>query len=292
MNRLPGRGLWIVAAGWLLVACAAAPEPAGSAGRVDFLRSQLADGDGRYVMVTAHRGAHGAAPENSVAAIERAIGLGADIVEIDVRLTRDGVPVLMHDETVDRTTDGTGAVSAMGFEEVARLALRDRAGASTPHRVPTLREALEAARGRILVDLDLKTRDVEPIASRVVEADAAAGVLFFHGDFDQLDRFRAIRADFAVLPRANSTERTEAAAARFAPEVIHIDPGSNSAATGAAARAADARLWINALGEGDELIRRGEAADAVEPLLAHGANIIQTDEPAALIAYLQRTGRR
>ena len=97
-------------------------------------------------------------PENSLGAIKEAINDGADIVEIDVHLTADGVPVLMHDSTVDRTTNGTGKVSDFTLEEMKELRLKEGLGgktaALTEYKIPTLEEAMLAAKGRAIVNLD------------------------------------------------------------------------------------------------------------------------------------------
>jgi glycerophosphoryl diester phosphodiesterase len=74
----------------------------------------------RLPLVTSHAACKGHAPENTLAGIHEAIRLGADAIEIDVHCTADGVPVLLHDETVDRTTDGTGNIHEMTLE-VARM---------------------------------------------------------------------------------------------------------------------------------------------------------------------------
>src|ERR1041384_3084618 len=70
------------------------------------------------VIVIAHRGANKFAPENTLAAFRKAIEMGCDYVELDVRRTRDGALILMHDRTVDRTTDGKGAVDQMNVSEI------------------------------------------------------------------------------------------------------------------------------------------------------------------------------
>ena len=87
--------------------------------------------------VAAHRGDSANYPENTMAAFRAAIAVGADMIETDVRLTRDGVPVLIHDRTVDRTTDGTGYVKDIDFAELRML----NAGTKEmPQQIPTLEE--------------------------------------------------------------------------------------------------------------------------------------------------------
>lgn len=89
------------------------------------------------MLVIGHRGARAIEPENTIRSLRRAIECGADMVEIDVRLSKDGIPVVMHDETVDRTTSGTGLVSEMTADEICEL------DAGMGERVPTLDHVLK-----------------------------------------------------------------------------------------------------------------------------------------------------
>lgn len=105
----------------------------------------------------AHRGASARAPENTLAAFREAIRLGADAIELDVQLSADGVPMVIHDDTVDRTTDGHGRVAALVSRDLRRL----DAGAwyssrFRGERIPTLEEALECARGRCGLNIEIK----------------------------------------------------------------------------------------------------------------------------------------
>lgn len=91
----------------------------------------------------AHRGGAALWPENSLLAFRRALALGAPLVECDVQLTVDGGLVVIHDRTLERTTEGAGLVGDHTTDELRRLRLRDREGRLTEERVPTLRELLE-----------------------------------------------------------------------------------------------------------------------------------------------------
>lgn len=129
---------------------------------------------GSAFRVIGHRGAAGHAPENTFAAFDAGLALGVDGVETDIRATRDGVLILMHDATVDRTTDGKGAVDTLTWEEVRGLdaaARFDRA----PHsfgtqRVPPLDAFLDRYGGRTTFRLEIKARGVEDAAVRAVRA--------------------------------------------------------------------------------------------------------------------------
>ncbi len=114
--------------------------------------------ENRTGVVSAHRaGAGPGVPENGLAAITRSIGAGVAVLEVDVALSADGVPVLMHDRTLDRTTTGRGPVAGLRLGELQALQLRDPAGALTAGTVPTLQQALATASGRAVVMLDIKT---------------------------------------------------------------------------------------------------------------------------------------
>jgi glycerophosphoryl diester phosphodiesterase len=118
----------------------------------------------KQILVGAHRGAMGYAPENTLAAFETAIRQGTYRIELDVRLSRDGHVVVMHDATVDRTTDGTGAVPEMTLAELKAL----RAGDTEP--VPTLRETLELVRGRCKLLVEIKPPGIaEPVVRLIQE---------------------------------------------------------------------------------------------------------------------------
>lgn len=107
-----------------------------------------------YVWVASHRGDWIYAPENSIPALEHAIYFGANMIETDVHLTKDGKIVMMHDATVDRTTNGTGAIADLTLAEIKKLHLRNNFGGRTNLEVPTLEEYIKVANGKILLYLD------------------------------------------------------------------------------------------------------------------------------------------
>lgn len=116
---------------------------------------------GRYpVLVMAHRGFSGIAPENTLAAFQRAIQIGSDFIELDVRFSRDGKLVVFHDDTLERTTNGRGKVAAFSLSELKKLDAGSWFGLSfSDEKIPTLSEVLHLARGRILVNIELKKGD-------------------------------------------------------------------------------------------------------------------------------------
>jgi len=114
--------------------------------------------------IVGHRGAPGKAPENTLLSFERAIGIGVDWIELDVRMSRDGVLVVIHDETVDRTTDGKGKVSDMSFDELKKL------DAGAGQRIPSLQQAIDLARDRVRMDIEIKEKGIEEgVVNTIVE---------------------------------------------------------------------------------------------------------------------------
>lgn len=122
--------------------------------KVDEIRDELLNPNNNSVLVVAHRGDWRYAPENSLAAIENVIKMGCDVVEIDIQKTKDGHLILMHDNTLDRTTTGHGKISDQTLDDVKKLKLRNGLGIHTRHTVPTLEEALLLAKDKIMINLD------------------------------------------------------------------------------------------------------------------------------------------
>jgi glycerophosphoryl diester phosphodiesterase len=301
----------------IVLALCAAAWPASAAG----LRDRLYDpGDG--VLVVAHRACHRAAPshgfehavpENSLAALERCVALGVDLVEVDVRRARDGQLVVMHDAKVDRTTNGKGRVADLSLAEIQALRLKgDTAQAEAP---PTLEAFLRAARGRILVNIDLKGPYAAQAAEIARRAEAADWVLFKakarfgappladQAPYQDLAFMPMVAAKAAKTPRelAGITLR-QASGARQIPAVETVAlKGQGFMAVRDAARSARIRLWINTLaakGWRGVLDQSGDRQALRDPdrawgrLIAQGASIVQTDHPAALLDYLERRGLR
>ena len=151
-------------------------------------------------IVVAHRGASAELPENTMAAFRRAVEMGADAIELDVHLTADGELAVIHDETVDRTTDGSGAVAGMTMKQLRALDAGHRfadADGAFPHRaaghtIPTLAEVLDWLPDGVGLVVELKARGaadavVEALRGRPVrEAGAASAISFDEAAIDRV----------------------------------------------------------------------------------------------------------
>ena len=259
------------------------PESIGPASDLDTILTAFHDTNSDVVLVAAHRAAHRHAPENSQSAIRRAIDLGVDIIEIDCRETADGVLVLLHDSDVDRTTSGTGKVADLTLKELQRLELGDES-------IPTLQEAFLLARDKIMIDLDWKAGRADLLGDLIAETRVQNQVLIFSGNFTKLDQILALDSTLMVMPRARSFDDLATIEARYHPEIVHIDPGFYTTETVAFLKRHGSRIWINALVKPDIKAMLGPDGWAYEPLLEHGANVLQTDRPRQMLQFLQKQG--
>ena len=162
--------------------------------------------------VLGHRGAAGSAPENTLVALGRGLADGAHIIETDAHATRDGVPVLMHDPHVDRTTDGTGALADLDWADVQKLDAGYRfqpteAGTQWPCRgrgigVPSLREAFEAyPDARFNIELKAPGRDfVRAVVDLVVELGREDRTLLVAGEDAVQAELRRALAESGARP--------------------------------------------------------------------------------------------
>ena len=275
--------------------------------RAEGLRERLLAGDTSAVFVVAHRGDWRHAPENSVAAIEHSIDVGVDVVELDLQLTRDSVLIVMHDAALDRTTTGKGKVADWTLDSIRTLRLKNGCGIRTKHSVPTLEEALLAAKGRVLVNLDKADRyfdRVVPVLERtgttrqiVMKGSKPADeVLAVYGKY--LDE--VIYVPVVNLDRENAAELMRGYVADLKPAACEL-LYARAEDTAMPLRMRDtlrgrALIWYNTLwdtlcgGHDDDLSL--EDPDAAFGYLVDtlGARIIQTDRAEHLLDYLRRRG--
>jgi len=160
------------------------------------------------VLVIAHRGFSGVAPENTLTAFRKAIEAGSDMIELDARLSKDGEVVVIHDDTLERTTNGKGKISDCTLAELKKLDAGSWFGPEySEEKIPALREVLELARNRIGVNVELKTGDpgqyaLIDLADRslreVEKAEMADYVLFSSFDPAAIRRIKLLRADISL----------------------------------------------------------------------------------------------
>jgi glycerophosphoryl diester phosphodiesterase len=239
----------------------------------------------RPFLVIAHRGASSSAPENTRAAFDRALALGARHLELDVHTTADGHVVVIHDAAVDRTTDGTGAVAS---HTLARLRSLDAGSWFGPafagERIPTLEETLAryAGRAHLHVEikghaLDLTRRTVDLIRQHRMERDVTI-TSFARA---RLEEVRACGLDVPLgwlVPEA--TEAVMAEAGELG--VVQLCPEASTVTAALVSRLHGAGLLVRAWGVGTEPL--------MERVVDAGADGMTVNFPERLIAYLTSRG--
>ena len=245
------------------------------------------------VLVAAHRVQSENYPENSIAAIKEMIAMGVDIVELDVRETKDGVMVMVHDKTVDRTTNGKGLVSEMTWKQLKRLRLLHN-GKPTAERIPTFKEVLALVKGRVMLDIDYKAegeRAAKTTLQILRKKKIEQQCLFFLYDYKDADALYAINPNLQFMTRTYNKEDVDGVFQLKMPvSIIHADDKFYSDSLMHVIRQKGKRLWMNALNKYDkmELEHKNSGFDAL--LQLKYTNVIQTDLPKALLAYLKERG--
>ncbi|MGV3762284.1 glycerophosphodiester phosphodiesterase family protein [Parapedobacter sp.] len=243
------------------------------------------------VLVAAHRGAHVSVPENSLASIDRAVEAGAHIVELDVRQTKDGIFVLMHDKSIDRTTTGTGKIKEKTYEELSQIRLVHE-GEPTAYRIPTLKEALLRAKDRILVDIDFKAEGMQArfdAYRQIADLGVTDHIIFFLYDYTEMAALHAYDPRIKIMPRAYNANQLDSIIKSDLTDIVHIDDsyyddGLFRDITGRS----PIRIWANALGVPDKAEAAGE--DGYTKLFEQMPyiNVVQTDFPEKMVEFVRR----
>ena len=247
-------------------------------------------------LVSAHRGAGGQlgriAPEDTLAAYRAGIAMGADLVETDPRPTSDGVLVNIHDPTLDRTTTGTGDVSAHTFAEIESLSIRadGLAGDFSCERVPTLKQLLDTCVGRAMVLVDgNKTDRVDLLVQAIHDANALDWAVFDTSDTTKIDAALAIEPNLMIMPRIASAADAPSILAKYAshvPAFVEVDP-SIWPQTADLVHAAGSRALTDVFGI-DLGVKLGSDPSAYIDVYAQGADVAQSDLPDLVLRALGR----
>lgn len=135
---------------------------------------------GRDIVISGHRGGMMPGyPENCIESFEKTLTYMPSFFEVDPRLTKDGVIVLMHDATIDRTTNGTGRVSDYTYEELQQFNLVDRDGNLTPYKIPALKDVIEWSRGKTILNFDIKDVPLDVLSDFIANLKPAPQNLMY-----------------------------------------------------------------------------------------------------------------
>jgi glycerophosphoryl diester phosphodiesterase len=263
------------------------------------------DTKAKTVYVAAHRGDWRNAPENSILSLQWASKEGVDIVECDLKRTKDGQLVVMHDPTLNRTTTGTGAVSDHTLEEIKHLKLRAGTAHPTAYSIPTFSEELNAAReSGVVLDIDQGWDYLPDVIAQVRAAHQLNQVIlnvFPNTSYADLQsRVGEIPEDAALMivvnmarPDAENLIQSYRMHKRTIVQCIFADEHLESVQQIPGYRQ-HFPIWINSLWpdqnanhDDDRAVDSGQPDQTWGWIVSHGAGILQTDRPNELLQYLQ-----
>ncbi len=284
----------------------AAPQYAN---RAEMIAAQIHNPNSKYVVVACHRGDWRNYPENSIPAIESIIRMGADIMELDLKLTKDSVLVLSHDWTIDRCTTGKGRVSDYTLDELKQFRLRRAHGVATDSlHICTLREALECCKDRICVNVDQGYEYYDMVLAITEELGVTDQILIKgkHSVASVAEKMAAHEHNMMYMPIIDIQKEQgqklfqeymdtktvplayEVCWKKLTPEVSDcfkkvVESGS--------------KLWVNTIWgslcgylDDDKALDCGDPAEVYDQVIALGASMIQTDRPEQLLDYLRKKG--
>lgn len=288
--------LWLAA--WTLASCVSS-EPDIS--RSERIRADLLNPQCPRVLVASHRADWRNWPENSLPAIQSAIDMGVDIIELDLQCTADSQLIVMHDSKLNRTTTGKGLIAELTLDSIRTFRLKNGVSIRTRHTIPTLREALLLCKGRVLINLDKADRYFDLVVPLIQETGTTRQIIMkgrkpaeevqaLYGQYldeviympvvDMNDSSSVNRFAEHLQSRPAAFELCWRSDDRYVRQVSALAKGQSL-------------LWVNCLW--DTLCGGHEDDEAYNDPDAHygylidslGFRIIQTDRPAYLIDYLK-----
>lgn len=282
--------------------------------RTDKILREIRNPHSEYVVVVAHRGDWRNFPENSLEAIESAIRMNVDVVELDVHRTADGEIVVCHDKTINRTTNGKGKISELTLAEIRSFNLRAGHNAVTRYKMPTLEEALDVCKDRILINLDKGVNYYDQIMEMLIKRNMADQVIMKSGkSAEQMKEFFAKhKVNMLYMPIINYNARHWEKHQHLFEEYLTTDlpfiafemcwDGTLTGEKRVFNRVVKSgkKLWINTLwgklcggkeNGYDDDAAVGNEEKIYGKILSYGTSMIQTDRPEMLIKYLEKKGR-
>ena len=286
----------------LFAACSASDD----APRSEQIRADLLNPDCQRVLVASHRADWRGWPENSMPAIESAINMGVDIVELDLQCTADSQLIVMHDSKINRTTTGKGLVAEMTLDSIRTFRLKNGVNIRTRHEIPTLREVLLLCKGRVLINLDKADRYFDLVVPLLQETGTTRQIIM--KGRKPADEVRALYGQYLdeviymPIVDMNDSASVETFSAHLAsnPCAFELCWRTDDGYVREASKMAKGKalLWVNCLwdtlcgGHEDDQAMLDPDANYGYLIDSLGFRIIQTDRPEYLINYLQSKHKR
>lgn len=272
----------------------------------------LHDPNSQYVVVVSHRGDWRNYPENSIPAIESVIRMGVDMMELDLKMTKDSVLVLCHDWTLDRTTTGHGLVSDYTYQELLQFDLKRGHGISIPGlKIPTLKQALEVCKDRITVNVDQGYQFYDQVLEIAEELEVTDQLLIKSGNLwtdvqaklaehpHNLMYMPVVTLDGSEWSKRLFESYFSDEMPQLAYELCFNELNDEVRETVNRVLASGSKVWVNTIWaslcggfDDDRAFDSDDPASVYDTILNLGTSIIQTDRPEFLIRYLETKGRR
>ena len=271
------------------------------------IRNNLLQEGNNSVLVVSHRADWRNAPENSLQAIRNCIEMGVDMVEIDLKKTKDGHLILMHDKTIDRTTTGKGRPEDYTLEELRKFRLRNGTNHKTAHTIPTFEEVMMLCKGKIMVNVD-KGYDYFNEAYAILEKNGTTQQCIMKASLPY-ERVKAEHGDILrkMIFMPVITLDKEGAEAVIDGYMAHMKPMAYELVFSKdtpeiqrliqKVRASGAKIFINSLWpdlcgghDDDRAVEQQQPDESWGWIIGQGTKLIQTDRPALLIEYLKKKG--
>ncbi len=239
------------------------------------------------LVVIAHRGNHVNVPENSLASYEEAIKSGADYVEIDLRTSKDGILMILHDATVDRMTNGQGNVADKTWAELQSLQLKNpKADDPTAYRIPEFREVLRLCKNRIYIYLDFKNADVAETWKQIQAEGMEKQIVVYLNKVPDYKKWRSVAPQMPLMTSLFDEVKNKDQLRYFLGQVkIEALDNIYDKEMVQAAQSDGVSVWL-------DVQSPSEGPEAWNNALQKGVNGIQTDQPEVLVKYLTTNGWR
>lgn len=263
----------------------------------------------KSVLVVSHRADWRNAPENSLQAIQNCIDMGVDMVEVDLKKTKDGHLILMHDKTLNRTTTGKGKPEDYTLAELKEMRLKNGAGHKTRHQIPTFEECMLLCKGKIMVNVD-KGYDYFKEAYAILKKTGTVNQCVMKAGlpYEQVKAENGEVLDEMVfmpvvnLHKEGAEDVIDGYLEHMKPkafELVFDNDGPEVLRLIKKVRESGAKVFINSLWpelcgghDDDRAVELGEPEKSWGWIVKQGAKLIQTDRPALLLDYLEEKGLR
>lgn len=256
-------------------------------------------------LIAAHRGDWRNAPENSIQSLHNAIAMGAHIYELDVQLSKDSVLYLMHDKTIDRTTNTKGKVSDYTWTELQTFRLRNGLGRITDHKIPSLEEFIQSSKGRIFLNIDKGFQHFQLVVKLIqkmqIQDEVYISIDAGNSLQDLEQKYGEIPNDIRLMPIINiNKEGYKALVESYYSrkntmfQAIFQQEDEEAFAYLKEVRYKGYLLWYNSLWtslcagrDDDRAVEQNQPDETWGWLIQNGAHVIQSDRPFRLLQYVE-----